>query len=278
MRLAISNIAWETDEDEEISRLLLHHAVDAIDIAPRKYFHDPMLARDNDVIKIKKWWSDRGIEITGMQALLFGIKELNLFSSADTQKAMLDYLSAICRIGACLGATRLVFGSPKNRDRSGLTDGQALDMATSFFHYLGDIAQTHGVIICLEPNPERYGANFMTSSMETANVVEHVAHPAIRMQLDTGAIAINGENIDDVLSRSRSLIGHLHASEPDLLPLGEGGTDHRKMYHALSKYFTDSDVICIEMAATGNESHVAAVGRALSCGIEHYQDNRESSK
>lgn len=69
---------------------------------------------------------------------------------------MLEHLRAVCRIGAGLGATRLVFGSPKNRDRSGLSDAQALEQAVSFFRRLGNTAQEHGVIVWqpgAQPNP-----------------------------------------------------------------------------------------------------------------------------
>jgi hypothetical protein len=52
-----------------------------------------------------------------MQALLFGTTGLNVFGDNKSQEAMLEHLRAVCRIGAGLGATKLVFGSPKNRDR-----------------------------------------------------------------------------------------------------------------------------------------------------------------
>ena len=126
-----------------------------------------------------------------MQALLFGTTGLNVFGESKRQDAMLEHLRAVCRIGAGLGSTRLVFGSPKNRDRSGLNDSQALEQAVSFFRRLGNAAQEHGVIICLEPNPTQYGANFMTTSDETAFVVAAVDHEAIRMQFDTGALTIH---------------------------------------------------------------------------------------
>ena len=41
----------------------------------------------------------------------------------------------------------------------------------NFFRRLGDIAQEHDVILCLEPNPICYQANFMTNSLETVEVV-----------------------------------------------------------------------------------------------------------
>ena len=244
MRLAISNIAWDVSEDEAVASLLRKFNVDAIDIAPGKYFPDPVQATQGDIQKVKQWWAERGIEITGMQALLFGTVGLNVFGPEAVQEALLEHLAAVCRIGAGLGATRLVFGSPKNRDRTGLDDTQTLAEAVKFFSRLGDIAQRYGVIICLEPNPTCYGANFMTTSEETAYVVRSVDHPAVRMQLDTGALTLNGESIEAVLSGCADLIGHVHASEPNLVPLGDLGTDHISL-HAGMKQFIPGHVVSI---------------------------------
>lgn len=270
MRLAISNIAWDISEDASVADLLGKFGVDAVDVAPGKYFPDPASAKDEDIAKVRRWWADHGIEITGMQALLFGTTGLNVFGERKSQEAMLDHLRAVCRIGAGLGATRLVFGSPKNRDRTGLSDAQALEQAISFFRRLGTTAQEHGVIVCLEPNPTRYGANFMTTSAETALVVAAVGHGAIRMQFDTGALTINGESPEAMLECSSRFIGHVHASEPDLVPLGDGGTDHQLMHKALSRHLPEHPV-SIEMVATKEEPHLQSIERALVCAVECYR-------
>lgn len=270
MRLAISNIAWEPADDAAIASLLNAVGVDAIDVAHSKYFPDPAVATDQDIDRVKAWWSARSIGITGMQALLFGTSGLNVFGPPDVQDAMLRHLDAVCRIGAGLGATRLVFGSPKNRDRSALSDAQASDVAMDFFGRLGDIARARGVLICLEPNPVAYGANFMTNSAQTAQVVRLLDHPAIRMQFDTGALAMNGEDPDSVLADSAKLIGHVHASEPNLLPLGDGETDHARMHAALARY-SPEQVVTIEMLATKTESHLLSVERALHVALRHYR-------
>jgi len=272
MRLVISNIAWDTSEDQDVAMLFGHFGVDAIDVAPGKYFPVPSSATEEDIARVKTWWAERGIEITGMQALLFGTTGLNVFGPPASQDAMLQHLSAVCRIGAGLGATRLVFGSPRNRDRTGFNDQQSMDMAVDFFRRLGDIAQSYGVLICLEPNPTCYGANFMTTSAETALVVERVAHQSIRMQLDTGAMSINGEDPVAVLQSCASLIGHVHVSEPDMLPIGDGKTDHCKMVAALEQYLPNH-LVCIEMLATKNEPHQISIERALSVVIRHYRSN-----
>ena len=277
MRLSISNIAWDISEDEDIAKLLKQYGIDAIDIAPGKYFPEPAKATDEEIARVKNWWAERGIQITGMQALLFGTVGLNVFGSPEIQGSMLQHLSAVCRIGAGLRGTRLVFGSPKNRDRTGLNDEQVMEIAIPFFKRLGDIAQSYGVMICLEPNPPCYGANFMTTSAETAEVVKQVAHPAIRMQLDTGALAINGEEPSVVLQNSAILIGHIHASEPDLVPLGDGATNHAAMAAAVLQRLP-GHVVSIEMLATKNEPHLVSIERALRVAIKHYRNESNEDK
>ena len=274
MRLAISNIAWDVAEDEALSALLHRYQVDAIDIAPGKYFPKPAEATEADILKVKHWWADRGIEITGMQALLFGTTGLNVFGPPESQAALLQHLGAVCRIGAVLGAPRIVFGSPKNRDCSGLNDAETMEMATAFFRRLGDLAAAQGVMICLEPNPTCYGANFMTTSLDTAQVVSHIAHPAIRMQFDTGALTINGEDPSSVLQMSAGLIGHVHASEPNLVPLGDGNSDHVAMHLALSQHLPHH-LVTIEMVATQQEPHLASIERALGVAVAHYRCKAE---
>jgi sugar phosphate isomerase/epimerase len=204
-----------------------------------------------------------------MQSLLFGTQGLNLFNSPEVQQRMLDHLSEVCRIGDGLNARRLVFGSPRNRDRTGLSNEQALEIATTFFRRLADIAQQHEVTICLEPNPECYGSNFMTTSPETAAVVKAVGHPALKMQLDTGALCINGESPSRVCADFQHLIGHVHASEPQLVPVGAGTTDHQQSAAALRQFLPEAPVT-IEMLTNSVDDALAAVEKSVQFLIGCY--------
>ncbi|HZX63914.1 MAG TPA: hypothetical protein VFE76_00905, partial [Myxococcales bacterium] len=67
MRIALSNVAWEVHEDEEVARLLARNSINAIDIAPGKYFPDPQSAKPEEVARVRRSWADRGVAITGMQ-------------------------------------------------------------------------------------------------------------------------------------------------------------------------------------------------------------------
>ncbi len=270
MRISFSNLAWDIAEDVEVAALLKEFAVDAIDIAPGKYFPDPAKATAEDILAVKQWWEERGISIIGMQALLFGTAGLNVFGSESVQKNLLDHFSAICRIGAGLGATRLVFGSPKNRDCSGLSASQVQDISRVFFRKLGDIAAAQGVIICLEPNPAIYGANFMTTSQETCNVVKDIAHPAIKMQLDTGAVILNQEDISAVVSQAKEVIGHVHISEGQLATIGDTWPHHADLA-AVIRSQLPAHPVTIEMLATQNEPHLVSMRRALKLVTSLYR-------
>ncbi|QRF91670.1 xylose isomerase [Alcaligenes faecalis] len=271
MRLSISNIAWQPEEDQRIATLLEQHQIDAIDIAPGKYFSSPELATKTEIMAVKQWWHERGISIIGMQSLLFGTTGLNVFGDKASRLGLLARLQAIFRIAGILGATRLVFGSPRNRDRHSLSDQEATDSAIQFFQQAANYAADEGVLLCLEPNPVCYGANFMTNSQETALVVQAVNHPALRMQLDTGAITINQEDVAQVLNSYAALIGHVHASEPQLAPLGDNGTDHGQMAIALAQSLPKA-IVTIEMLATGAEPVLQSISRALHVAIQAYRN------
>jgi D-psicose/D-tagatose/L-ribulose 3-epimerase len=269
MKLSISNIAWDVDEDLEIANLLNRYNIDAIDIAPSKYFADPATVSDCKIDAVRTWWSNHGIEIVGMQALLFGTTGLNIFGSPEVKIALLEHLSHICRIGSALRAKKLVFGSPKNRDRSALSDQQTIKEAVEFFGRLGDIAKSYDVVVCLEPNPHCYDSNFMVTSIETADIVRMVNNSSIQMQFDSGALTLNNESAACVLTNSSSIVGHIHISEPNLLPLGSCQTDHSLIYQALNQ-FLPNHFCTIEMLATKTESHLISIERAVCFAIDNY--------
>lgn len=269
MRISISNIAWATDLDDDVAQILRENEIDAIDIAPPKYFPDPGAASNDQILEVKHWWQERGIEIVGMQSLLFGTTGLNLFSNDEQIVSdMLEHLTHICRIAEALGAKFLVFGSPKNRDRSGLDEQHTLNIARRFFHRLGDIAGNHGVTICLEPNPVAYGANFMVDTPSTAAVVEVVDHPAIRMQLDIGALTMNHEDPDEMLQAYAPLIAHIHASEPQLKVLGTQGSNHEQTAATIRRYCPEK-IVTIEMVEDA-ANPLDSIRNALKIAKAHY--------
>lgn len=270
MRISVSNIAWEIAEEPAIAGLLRQRGIERVDIAPGKYFPDPDAATPAEVAAVRRLWHDRGFAITGMQSLLFGTTGLNLFHDRDG--AMLRRLEAVCRIGDGLGVSTLTFGSPRQRDRSGLEDAEVKAIAVDFFGRVGDAARQAGVVLCLEPNPAFYGCNFMVGTDDTAEMVIAVDHPSIRLQLDVGALALNGEAAEEVITRYAPLIGHVHASEPGLVTLGDTGAPHRQAGAAIRAVRPDL-VVTIEMIASLDKPHAAELERALDLALLCYGDD-----
>jgi sugar phosphate isomerase/epimerase len=269
MRIAVSNLAWDIEEDADVARLLARLGIDGVDIALGKYFADPGAAHEREIERVRKFWADHGVGIVGIQALFFGVSGLNMFGSTESRQAMLDRMASLCRIAAALGATRFVFGSFRNRDRTGLSDSTVRDVALDFFGRLGEIARAWGQIVCLEAIPAAYGANFLTTSVEAAQVVAALDHPAVRLLLDTGTMAVNEETPTDIVGRFAALIEHVHASEPDLAPYGSAGARHAEVAEALEK-LAPGKTVTVEMLATKDEPHLVSLARALEAALRDY--------
>lgn len=277
MRVSISNLAWDPREDGQVATLLDEYRIDAIDVAPGKYFPDIEAATSQDISAIRRMWADRGVEIVGMQALLFGTTGLNMFGEDEVRKRMLHRLQAICGIGAGLGTNpgvRLVFGSPKNRDRTGLSSEAAKTIAVAFFRRLAAIADEHGVTVCLEPNPPSYGCNFMTDTAAAADIVRAVDHPAIRLQFDSGASAMNQESVGKVIGEFKDLIGHVHVSEPGLVPVGAtsglSASDHLGVAKALRESALNP-CVTIEMLTRRVETRLDDIRHSLGFVCDTYR-------
>lgn len=269
-KISISNIAWQVQHDAQVRDLLSKYDVSYVDLAPSKYVDTKRPLNMSDVQRVKDFWLSSGICPLGMQSLLFGTEGLNVFGDTATQDRMLSHLDRICAIGDALGARLLVFGSPRNRDCSGLEKKDIHDTAVSFFRRLGDIARKHDVTVCLEPNPTRYNANFMTTSTETANVVQAVNHENIKMQLDTGAMCINSEDQASTLESVKDYIGHIHISEPDLVPVCQNNDYQQRLAPLIKKHFPNMP-ITIEMLTKKSDLVLDDIEESIRYVTELYQ-------
>ena len=275
MRLSISNLAWDPQHDEQVARLLDDAALDAIEIAPTKYFSLALANQEapaaGELAAVRTAWLERGIDIVAMQSLLFGTTGLNMFGPPAVQEAMLDHLARVLRIGAGLGARRLVFGSPKNRDRQGIDIGTAMARGVDFFRRLGERASAAGCIVCLEANPAAYGCNFMTTTAEAAEVVRLTVHPAIRLQFDLGTVTANGEDAAELLQHHHDLIGHVHISEPGLKPLGSSDADHAHYGALLRRWLAPGMSVSIEMLTPHDADPLATIAGAIDLAVRRYR-------
>jgi D-psicose/D-tagatose/L-ribulose 3-epimerase len=275
MKPAFSNIAWDPDQDDSVGALLARSGVASVEIAPTKYFAAPCAPSEDAIAQVRRAWQARGQEVVACQALLFQMNHLNLLGGAgpdapQKQQETIQYLDRILQIGAQLGAKRFVFGSPKNRDRSGLDDATAHARAIDAFTQLAQRAAKLDVVFCIEPNPTQYQCNFLTTAAEAQAIVEEVDHPGLGLHLDTGIMRLNGEDPAETIERGLKWLRHFHISEPNLAAVGQGDVDHAVVGRAL-KALNYQGHVSVEMRGgpTPAESF-ANVERACQTLAEFY--------
>ena len=259
-RLAVSNIAWEPSEDAAVVEVLLKEGVQGVEIAPTKWREKPFDVSAADIALYRRQWEDRGLSIVSLQALLFGRPDLQLFASVESRALLGDYLRRVIDFAVAVGAHALVFGSPKNRLRGALPMSDAVAIAADFLRDVGAYAAERGAVLCIEANPVEYGCDFVTTTAEAVTLCRAVNHPGIRVNVDLGGITMSGEDAPSAIEDARDVIGHYHASEPNLAEIGLA-SPHSEAGRALSE-IGYAKWISIEMRASGD--NVAAVTRAIA--------------
>jgi D-psicose/D-tagatose/L-ribulose 3-epimerase len=247
VRLAFSAIAWPAEADADAARLLVSHGVQGVELTPARVCERPWEAPADRVAACRDAWEQRGLPPVALQALLFGRSDLALFGDARTRQRLSEHLNGIIELAAGLGATRLVFGAPRNRCRGGLDPAAAEAIAIDVFRGLGRRAADHGVWLLIEPNPPIYGCDFLVDSRQVIEFVGKVDEPGLGVHLDSGAMALASETPADTMLAAGPRWHHFHASEPGLRQLGTGGVNHALVARALG-VAGYSGIVSVEMA------------------------------
>lgn len=260
MRAAISTIAWADPFDVRVLGELRELGIDALELAPTMIWPDLVTATPDEVERARGQFNGAGMDVVSMQALLYGRADLNLFD--DDPEPMLAHMGLVCRIGGALGATALVFGSPRNRLRGELSLPSAMAKAADVFGRAAEVAQAEGTTLVLEPNPEHYGADFATTAQQATHLVRRVEHPGFRLHLDTACLRLAGTDISTAVYDGADVLAHFHVSEPDLAAVpGDGDTDHAGAAAALHDVGYDGHV-AIEMRRQDDPEDAQAAIRA----------------
>jgi len=268
LKLAISNIAWNSNENSSVIDVLKELSVDSIEVALPILFSDLIEANDFEIDNVKKYWQINGIKIVAVQALLFGKPELLVFDS-KVQKQTIEYLERVMYISGKLGASKLVFGSPKNRNVIGLNKAEAMEMATDFFSVLAELAVKNNVVVCIEPNAVQYDCNFITNTQEAFELVERVSHAGCRIHLDTGVMHLNNEDPEKSIQLALPYLSHFHISEPFLGRITDNTIDHKTISKTL-KFLHYDGYISIEMKKQIYESNTGNIRECLKFVREIY--------
>lgn len=226
MKISISNIAWNADDDKKMYQFLADKKIDGVEIAPTRIIPNNPYQNNLAAKSIQKQlFTQYNLEISSMQSILFG-REEKLFGTKKERIILIEYLKQAINFAKSINCKNLVFGSPKNRIVNNIKE--EYQIAINFFKELGDYAFSQGTILSIEANPIIYGTNFINLTSEAISLVNDVDSHGFKLNLDTGTIIQNNENIN-LISKNINLINHVHISEPNLVPIKE-----RSMYSEIA--------------------------------------------
>ncbi|WP_375399787.1 sugar phosphate isomerase/epimerase family protein [uncultured Amnibacterium sp.] len=270
MRLAVSNIAWHPAEDEAVFDVLREQGVDAIEIAPTRSFPDPLLVTRDDAHRAAAAFADEGLEVVAFQSMLFGRGDLTIFDSSDLRGRTRQHLERFIDLAGWMGAGRLVFGSPRNRRvPDSMQSAEAFDIATDFFRALGHRASAAGTVFCIEPNPESYDCNFVTTAEQGAQLVHAVDAPGFGLHLDAAGMTLSGDDPAVSIESFGGVLRHFHASAPQLGDLEDTLVDHAAAAAGLRSVGYDG-VVSIEMRSRDEGLNADRVRAAIRLARERY--------
>lgn len=225
LKLAVSNLAWPGHLDSVVMELLPTLGVNGIEVAPTKIADWPHLT-DRMLLNFHRNVQNSGLVVSSLQAILFNQPSLQLLDNVEQFKHFEHHFVRLVEIANILGAKTLVFGSPKNRKLCGLSNRVGWELALDRLNQLGDIANSAGLVIGIEPVPPYYGNEFLTSWRQVFNFVVELSNPGVGVHLDTGCVIMNGDAIQEAITSCTNLICHFQVAQPQLTDFAVAHPDH----------------------------------------------------
>jgi sugar phosphate isomerase/epimerase len=270
VKLAISNLAWPVADDAAVAEVLRSHSIGGVELAPSKVWVRAPRVESGVAEAYAGWWKEAGCGVVAFQAILFGHAEMTIFGDGDVLAATERHLVAMGELAARCGARVLVLGAPGNRKRGRRSMPTAIAAAAAALRPVAEKLAPLGVHLCIEPNPPRYGCDFVTTAAEAAVLADAVVRPNFGVHLDAAALALSGEASEAALAPLMRHVRHFHVSEPDLAPVGTTtGVPHAALGRVLRALGYDG-WYSIEMRGGEDDAWRETLPRAIAVAREAY--------
>jgi sugar phosphate isomerase/epimerase len=252
-KLAVSNIAWNQQQEAEVLEALSQLEINALEVAPSVVWPNWQGASEEAAVQYRKQLEQRGFQIVAMQAILFAKPEATLFENNQINQKFVDHMRYVARLAHGLQAKAVVFGAPKNRRRGDLPLETAMQLAAQCFAELGSYYFEQGSCLCIEANPTQYECDFITNSFDAVQLVEMAQSKGLQLHLDSACMTLAGEDIPAAFANGKKHLRHFHASEPQLANFDQPTIDHRPIAQQLAAVEFPG-FVSIEMRQTSTES------------------------
>jgi len=220
---------------------------DLVEIAPftiAKYVTEISAA---DRARIKESAARAGIGISGLHWVLVQAEGMYLTDpDVQVRSRTSHYFRDLVDCCADLGGTRIIVGSPKQRNiLEGVSPEQAWAWATDVFRDGVKQAEDRGVVICFEPLAP-VETNFVNTAAEGIRFAEQFGSPAMSIILDVKAMSSESKPIPQIIAESAGRFAYFHANDVNLKGPGFGDVDFHPIAAALREANYDG-IVSVEV-------------------------------
>lgn len=213
MKLSISNLAFGQLPIEAIIPELEIHQINGLEFAPTKQWPEFPKTDFNKLKNFRSMLNHYGIQISAFQSLFYGLPHLQVLNKNDWPE-ILNHLKRIIGVASELDVKILVLGAPRNRLRINVSPKNADQIFSEFINLIEPFLQDSQILMTLEPNPNKYGADYLTTYYEVVKSARELNSPWVKAQMDTGCMLINQESLSDAFHLHKP--AHLHVSSGNI--------------------------------------------------------------
>lgn len=243
MKFAICNEIFQGWKIDDVFAYAAKLGYDAVEVAPFTLANSVTDISRAERKRLRDAAARSGIEIAGIHWVL--VKPDGLYINhpdATIRARTAKYFCELVDFCADLGGTRMVVGSPKQRNLlpdASLEQGRAWALET--FRDAVSRAEAREVTICFEPlGPGE--TNFINTAAEAIEMVQRLSSAHFQIILDVKAMCSESKPIPQIIRESWPHFAHFHANDPNLKGPGFGQVDFKPIAAALRQLGYDGFV------------------------------------
>lgn len=210
VKLAVSNLAWNFEENEEVFSILKTIGIDYIEGVITKISSWENI--NNEILlNYSKYLFSKKIKLMSLQSIFFN----TIITNFKEKENVLKHIDKLIEISKILKIKILVFGSPKMRIKY---DNWQEDL-NNIFKDIDIKLEGTDIKLCIEPNASIYGGEYFFKLSEIINFIDVNKFKNIKTMIDTHNAEIEGEDLIKLFDDYFEYIYHIHISEKGLKAL-----------------------------------------------------------
>ena len=210
MKLAVSNLAWDFQENQEIFEYLKELNIQYIEGVISKLGSWEDLNIDK-IREFKEILDGEGLKMKSIQSIFFNYISEGLHDTYSI-KSHIKTLTEYCKI---LGVKVMVLGSPNLRV---ISEDFETKLSKTFAE-IDSILDGTGIELSIEPNMTQYGGKYFHNLNEIVDFIISNQLINVKTMIDTHNLILEGYNPIHELIKFEKFINHVHVSEEGLTPL-----------------------------------------------------------